>query len=144
MKKIILIVLPLLVTLISCKKKEILSAREVQAVINKFDEGWLIKDSTLVDSVLAGNYIYFTQSGSTYDRKNVVHTASSDDYKLLENKREQISCSIQGNTAIVNSIWTGKGFYRGEPFADTQRCSITIIKENGLVKILSEHCTVIK
>jgi hypothetical protein len=141
MKKIILLFLPFI--LFSCKKREILTAREIQSVINRFDEGWRIKDSSIVDSVLSGNYIYFTQSGSTYDRKNVVHTAASDEYKLLENKREQISFRIEGNTAIVNTVWIGKGSYRGIPFADTQRCSITIIKQDGRVQILSEHCTLI-
>lgn len=143
MKKIVLILIPFLVVFISCKKSERLTAQEVQYVINRFDEGWRMKDSSLVDSVLAGNYIYFTQSGSTYDRQNVVHTANSDEYKLLENKREQISYRIEGNTAIVNTVWIGKGSYRGVPFADTQRCSITIIKQDGRVQILSEHCTMI-
>ena len=121
-----------------------LNTAEVEKVINRFDKGWISKDTALVDSVLAKNYIYFTQSGGTYDRKNVLGTAASAEYKLEDYNREKVSYRIEGNTAIINTIWIGKGIYRGIPFADTQRCSITIIKLNGKAQILSEHCTLMK
>lgn len=121
-----------------------LTPQEVQKVINRFDEGWKNKDTTLVDSVLAGSYVYFTQSGGTYDRRNVINTAASSEYKLESSSREQISYRIEGNTAVINTVWIGIGSYRGQPFADTQRCSITMIKQKGKVQILSEHCTIIK
>lgn len=146
MKKILILLFILTAALfISCKKnKDLLTAKEVQAVIKQFDKGWKNKDTALVNASLAKSYIYFTQSGGTFDRQNVLHTAGSAEYKLEECSREEISYRLEGNTAIVNSIWIGKGWYRGVPFADTQRCSITIIKTNGKVQILSEHCTIIK
>jgi len=144
-KTLILAVVITSFTLFSCKqKKDTLTAKDVQAVISRFDNGWKNKDTAAVDSVLAGNYIYFTQSGGTFDRQNVMRTAASPEYKLEKYNREEISYRIEGNTAIVNTVWIGIGTYRGIPFADTQRCSITIIKTDGKTQILSEHCTVIK
>ncbi len=142
---LILITATITLTLLSCKqKKDSLTAKDIQAVISRFDNGWKNKDTAVVDSALAGNYIYFTQSGGTYDRQNVMKTAASPEYKLEKYSREEISYRIEGNTAIVNTVWIGIGTYRGKPFADTQRCSMTIIKADGKTQILSEHCTVIK
>ena len=142
---LILIIATYTLTLLSCKqKKDTLTAKDVQNVISRFDNGWKNKDTAAVDSALAGTYIYFTQSGGTYDRQNVMQTAASPEYKLEKYSREEISYRIEGNTAIVNTVWIGIGSYRGKAFADTQRCSMTIIKMDGKTQILSEHCTVIK
>ena len=46
----------------SCSSKENLTEQEVLSVIEKFDQGWKMKDAKLVDSVLSDKYVYFTQS----------------------------------------------------------------------------------
>lgn len=131
--------------LFSCGKgNEIITEAEVIAVINKFDDAWENKNAATVDSVLSPHYLYFTQSGGTFDRASLLKTASSSVYKLQTMERSKFSIIIEGNTAVVNSIWYGKGSYHGEDFDDSQRCSITLIKLKGKVKILSEHCTPIK
>ena len=61
-----------------CKNNdEILTEKEVFAVIDKFDEGWKNKNADLVDSVLSEHYVYFTQSGQTFNRPNLISTAGS-------------------------------------------------------------------
>lgn len=145
MKKTTILVV-LAISLFSCAKKEkdILTEDEVNAVIDKFDKGWKNKQGEVVDSVLSPNYMYYTQSGNTFDRNGIVGTASSDVYKLEHMEREKRTMRIDGNTAVVNTIWIGKGVYYEKAFNDTQRCSITIIKHDGDVRILAEHCTPIK
>lgn len=123
---------------------DLLTEAEVYAVIAKFDEGWKNKNSSLVDSVLAEQYVYYTQSGNAFTRPNLVATAGSDIYQLQTMERENFTLQIEGNAAVVNTIWKGKGSYQGQDFDDKQRCSITIVKHNGVVKILAEHCTSIK
>ena len=124
--------------------EELLTEEEVMAVISKFDEGWKNKEEAIVDSVLSEHYVYFTQSGYTFDRAKLVATAGSDVYTLQNMERENFVVQIEGNTAVVSTIWKGEGFYHGEQFNDRQRCSVTIVKHNGVVKILAEHCTPIK
>ena len=124
--------------------EELLNEEEVMAVISKFDEGWRNKNEALVDSVLSEHYVYFTQSGNTFNRQNIVATAGSDVYTLQNMERENFVVQIEGNTAVVSPIWKGEGYYHGEQFNDRQRCSVTIVKHNGIVKILAEHCTPIK
>lgn len=144
MKKI-LIAIFCTATIVACKPKESpLTEEEVTAVINKFDEGWRNKNAQKVDSVISEKYLYFTQSGHTFDRKSLLNTAESNVYQLQTMEREAQTILLEGNTAVVNTVWTGKGSYHGEDFNDRQRCSITIVKNNGQVRILSEHCTPIK
>lgn len=143
--KSILSVIFIVIILQSCgEKNERITTEEVLAVLNRFDEGWRNKKPAVVDSVLSPSYIYFTQSGGTFNRVNVVHTAGSGDYKIDTVYRKQYDIKIEGNTAVVNTIWYGKGAYFGKPFNDRQRCSVTLVKNEGKVMILSEHCTPIK
>ena len=121
-----------------------LTEQEVMDVIQQFDEGWKNKQKEKVDSVLSPQYLYFTQSGNTFNRARLVETAGSDVYQLQTMEREGFTIQLEGNTAVVNTIWKGKGFYHGEAFNDRQRCSITIVKHEGKVRILAEHCTPIR
>lgn len=129
---------------ISCTQEKSLTRDEVIAAIEKFDAGWKAKSRETTDSILAPAYIYFTQSGGIFDRKNVLNTAASPKYTLEQVERKIVDTRITGNTAVVNTTWIGKGVYFDKPFNDTQRCSVTLIKEKGKVTILSEHCTLIK
>ena len=139
-----LLIILIAFTSLSCQQKETLTLEEVVTAIKHFDDGWKNKNANAVDAVLSPSYIYYTQSGGTFDRKNVIHTAGSTDYKLDTVSRQQFDINIEGNTAVVNTVWNAKGTYFDTPFNDSQRCSITIIKKNGTVQILSEHCTPIK
>jgi hypothetical protein len=67
--------------------EEVLTEEEVLAVINKFDEGWKNKNEAIVDSVLSEHYVYFTQSGYTFNRAKLVATAGSDVYTLQNMER---------------------------------------------------------
>ena len=125
----------------SCQQKERLTKEEVAAAIQQFDKGWKEKNPKMVESVLSPSYIYFTQSGGIFDRTNVVHTAGSTDYTLDSVQRKQFDIKIEGNTAVVNTVWIGSDPYLNSPFNDSQRCSITLIKKKGKVEILSEHYT---
>jgi hypothetical protein len=142
--KSVLFIFIIVLCLQACKKQESITQEDVIAVLNKFDEGWRSKQALVVDSVLSPSYIYFTQSGGTFSRANVVHTAGSDDYKVDTVYRKHYEIKIEGNTAVVNTVWVGKGSYFGKPFNDRQRCSVTMVKRDGRVQILSEHCTPIK
>lgn len=134
-----------LVWLVACKPpQDLLTENEVHTIMEQFDKGWREKDPALVDSVLSPHYLYFTQSGNTFSRAALIATAGSDTYRLQNMMRENIAVEIDGNAAVVNTVWSGKGVYHGETFDDRQRCSVTIVKHQGKVKILSEHCTPIR
>ena len=129
----------------ACSKKATpLTKEEVIDVIRRFDEGWKSKNLKMVDSLLAPSYIYFTQSGGIFERSNLVQTAGSPDYTLDSFERMEFNVELFENTAVVSTRWKGKGIYKGVYFDEDQRCSLTIIKSNDIVTILSEHCTPIR
>lgn len=138
-----ILLLFLLTGLFSCQQQDI-TEQEVMNAIKKFDNGWENKNLPTVDSVLAPAYIYFTQSGGTFSRDSVVATAGENSYLLDNVSRSEFVITTYGNTAVASTRWKGKGFYRGTPFDEDQRCSIVLVKRNNKVEILSEHCTPVK
>ena len=144
MKYLLSVMIVLVVCFTACTRQYTLTEEEAIMVIKAFDEGWRKKNLKMVDSVLAPSYIYFTQSGGTFSRGNLVLTAGSPEYTLQSMDRSAFFVQLYGNTAVVSTRWKGKGMYKGVPFDEDQRCSITIIKARNKVEILSEHCTPIK
>lgn len=144
MKNTIWVTLFFTLSFCSCSKPDTITPEEAVQAIRRFDEGWKNKKAGIVDSILAEKYIYFTQSGGVFDRGNLVKTAGSDEYKLVLMERTLVSVQVSGNTAVVNTTWKGKGSYYGNAFDDLQRCSVTLVKHDGKVEILAEHCTLIK
>lgn len=127
------------------KKKNLpLTEAEAIAVIQQFDSGWSGKNLSQVEAVLAPSYVYFTQSGGVFSRDSLVQTAGSPSYSLSRMERTAYEVYLLGNVAVVSTRWKGVGIYRGRPFDEDQRCSITVVKNKGKVEILSEHCTPIK
>ena len=123
------------------KPQEKLTKAEVEAAIGAFDQGWQSKNPERVDSMLSPSYMYFTPSGHLFIRDSIVSTAGSSQYQLSRMERIIADIKIEGNTAVVNTRWLGKGTYRERLFNDNQRCSITIVKEGDKVFIAAEHCT---
>ena len=119
-----------------------LTEKEVRDFLNDYDAMWAKRDTTALKEAMADNYIYFTSVGSTTDRNKIVGWfVPADKYKVDSAIRSEIDVTIHGNTAIVSSRWIGSGSFDGEKFRDDQRCSLTIQKENGKMKLISEHCT---
>lgn len=145
MKSRVFIVISCIIINSSCKHQQSpLTKEEVITVINQFDSGWEHKNMTAVDSSLAKEYTYFTQSGGIFSRDSVVATAGESDYSLHDMSRTEIDITLNDDVAIVSTRWKGKGNYRGSAFDEDQRCSIVVVKKDGKVQILSEHCTPIK
>jgi hypothetical protein len=144
MRSLYFVAILLTLTGICCGQKETLTREEVIAAIGRFDDGWQNKNAGVVDSILSPAYTYYTQSGGTFDRANVLKTASSANYTLQSFQRKTYEINIDGNTAVVNTTWHGKGIYFDTPFNDFQRCSITLVKTKGRLRIIAEHCTPIK
>ena len=142
--KPVLYVLMAALLLTSCTEQEDLTESEVLNAIKKFDEGWELKNIATIDSVLSPDYIYFTQTGRTFSRKNLVATAAGDSYSLDTMNRSEFMVTITGNTALVSTRWKGTGAYYDNPFTEDQRCSLVLVKRDNKVQILSEHCTPIR
>ena len=119
-----------------------LTEKEVRDFVSDYDNMWAKRDTAAMKEAMADNYIYFTSAGSTTDRKKILGWfVPADKYKVDTAIRSEIAVTIHGNIAVVGSRWIGSGSFDGEKFRDDQRCSLTIQKENGKIKLISEHCT---
>ena len=119
-----------------------LTEKEVRDFVKYYDNMWAKRDTIAMKEAMAENYIYFTSVGSTSDRNKILGWfVPADKYKVDTAIRSEIDVTIHGNTAVVSSRWIGSGSFDGEKFRDDQRCSLTIQKENGEIKLISEHCT---
>jgi ketosteroid isomerase-like protein len=120
----------------------IITEKEVVEFINSYDDMWANRDTNAMKDAMAEDYIYFTSTGNTTDRKRIISWFTpADKYKVDTAIRSEINVILNGNVAVVSSRWIGSGSFDGENFKDDQRCSLTIQKLNGKLKLISEHCT---
>jgi len=122
--------------------KDKITEKEVTDFIKHYDDLWAKRDTIGMKKAIAENYIYFSSTGNTTTRDRIISWFTpADKYKVDSAIRSEISVNINDNTAVVSSRWVGGGSFDGEKFKDDQRCSLTIQKVNGEVKLISEHCT---
>lgn len=136
----------LMIVLVACADKtpasDEITGKEVADFIKHYDDLWAKRDTMGMKAAMAGNYVYFTSTGNTFSRERILSWFTpADKYKVDTAVRSEVSVTINGNVAIVSSRWTGSGSFDGERFSDDQRCSLIIQKENGKLKLISEHCT---
>ena len=121
---------------------DVLTEAEIKNFIAAYDKMWTDRDTTSMRQAIAENYIYFTSTGSTTTRDRIISWFTpADKYKIDTAVRTEINVTINDNIAVVSSRWIGNGSFDGEKFSDDQRCSLTIQKVNGELKLISEHCT---
>lgn len=123
--------------------KDLLTEAEVIDFITKYDQAWSARDTTQMKEMMDSSYIYFTSTGKTTDRTAIIGWFTpADKYKVDTAVRSEVRVvQIKSNTAIVSSRWVGNGTFGDEKFDDDQRCGFVIRKEDGQLKLLSEHCT---
>lgn len=119
-----------------------LTETEVKDFIREYDQMWASRDTGLMKRAMGDQYIYFTSTGSTRSRSDIISWFTpADKYKVEKAERTEISIQLQGNTGIVSSRWVGNGIFGNDKFNDDQRCSLIIQKSDGKLKLLAEHCT---
>lgn len=124
------------------KSADPLTEVEVKDFIMEYDQMWASRDTGLMKQAMDDHYIYFTSTGATRGRSDIISWfAPADKYKVEKAERSEISIQLKGNTGIVSSRWLGNGSFGSEKFNDDQRCSLIIQKTDGKLKLLAEHCT---
>ena len=119
----------------------LLTEAEVKDFVQAYDKAWESRDTIAMKELMDEKYIYFSSTGSTTGRSNIIGWFTpADKYKVDTAYRDQVNIIINGNTAIVNSHWVGHGSFGTEKFDDDQRCGLVIQKLNGKLKIISENC----
>jgi hypothetical protein len=143
-----LLVTALLTSLLSCKQsnptQEKITDKEVRDFIAMYDKAWGSKDTITVDKLMGKNYVYFSSTGGTSTRHESLTFLADPNYRLTATTRTEIKIHVSGNTAVVSTHWTGKGYWKKDEINDNQRCGLIIQKNEKGIQIITEHCTEIK
>jgi ketosteroid isomerase-like protein len=134
--------------LAGCKNNEmkpveanLVSTTEVRDFITAYDKAWTGRDTIALKNLMDEGYVYFSSTGGMLTRTNIIGWFNpADKYKVDSAVRSEINIRQNGNSAIVDSRWIGGGTFDGTPFADDQRCGLVLLKINGVLRIISEHC----
>ena len=119
-----------------------LSEREVTSFIAEYDRASLQKDTVALERMMGERYVYFSSKGATLDKRHILGWYSpAHTYVTDVGKRSEVQIAITGSVAVVGTHWQGSGSFDGQKFTDDQRCSLTIAKEQGALRLLAEHCT---
>lgn len=143
MKKIALLLIYSVMISCSADRTETLTEPEVVAFLNRYDSAWNSKNVIQVAKRLGDKYLYFDSKGGLTTLDKTLQFLADTSYVIHSANRSEIEVRVDGNIAIVTSHWIGELSWKGEPIHDNQRCGLTIIKKNGELKIVAEHCVAI-
>lgn len=121
-----------------------ITPEEVKAFVAHYDSAWNSKNVAAMDTIYGRSYVYFTSVGSTTSGAANLEVLGASYYKVLKAERTDLEIVIDGNTAVVSSRWRGNGLWKDSTFNDNQRCGLVIRKQNGRLRLLTEHCVEIK
>lgn len=145
MKRILFYVAILLPFFAGCTDTKVtsdtLTETEVKDFIAQYDQKWSNRDTVALKDILDDNYIYFTSTGATSNKKESIGMFDpANNYTIEKSARSEIKVILNGNTAVVNSHWIGNGTFMGTAFNDDQRCGIVLKKTDNKIRIISENC----
>lgn len=147
MKRKASMLVPIVVMIFAATAAPILFAQacpdesSVRAALGAYDSAWNRKDVDAVSSILAGDYVYFSSTGSLTTRRATLDFLSSPNYKLTLAERSEIEIlSFSTRVAVVSSRWKGRGSYGKEQINDDQRCGLVFVNQGEQWKLLTEHC----
>ena len=115
--------------------------QNIRQFVERYDNAWNHKDATVIERILAPEYVYFSSKGDVRSRQSLLDELLSPKYVLVSAERSEINVYVASGTAVVSSRWKGQGTYDGRQFRDDQRCSIVLVRNKQDWLVLAEHCT---
>jgi ketosteroid isomerase-like protein len=122
----------------------IITESEVHAFVAQYDQAWNTKDNATIKNLLSDDYLYFSSVGETNTKSKTLAFLSDTAYVIHSASRPEIEVVLHGNIATVNSRWVGELSWQGQAIHDNQRCGLTLVKVDGIIQIIAEHCVEIK
>jgi ketosteroid isomerase-like protein len=114
---------------------------DIRAITARLDSAWNARDTATVSKLMSPAYSYFSSRGDVLSRDRFLAFLAEPGYKLDFVERSEIMPQFDGNTAVVSTRWRGRGWWKGDPFVDDQRCSMVWHRAFDGWRVMSEHCT---
>jgi hypothetical protein len=115
---------------------------ELHGQNERWYQAWLEKDATIVDRLMAEDYLYIAPSGLVLDRQAILGIVRSPSYRLDHCTRSEVVVRAVGQeAAVVRHRTQAAGSFEGTSFTDDFRCVIVWEKHAGQWRIVMEQCS---
>ena len=115
------------------------SEQEVLKLSKEYDEATRRGDSSVLERLLADEYLYISSNGSVFNKADAVNFAKSGEAKLEFGQSDDVRARGFGDTVVVTGRWTARGTNKGKSFSDVDRYTSVYVKRNSRWQIVSDH-----
>ena len=115
---------------------------ELHGQNERWYQAWLEKDATIVDRLMAEDYLYIGPSGLVLDRQAILAIIRSPSYRLDHGTRTEVVVRAVGQeAAVVRHRYQGAGSFEGTSFTDDHRSVMVWEKQDGEWRLVMEQCS---
>lgn len=107
-----------------------------------WNRAWLEKDVTLVEKLMADDYIYIPPNGNLLDRKAILNIIKSPSYRLDNSTRTPVVIKpVRPDAAVVVFHSQAAGTFEGKSFKDDHKCTMLCVRRGSEWQVLLEECS---
>lgn len=115
---------------------------KVISLEKKWAEAYKARDITILDSLLAEDFVITVEDGSTYGKAGYIsHTADSSVH-VDQAELSDLRVRLHGSTAIVTGAYHERGDSKGKHYEYRDRLTDTWMKFNGRWQVVASHYSV--
>ena len=118
-----------------------LTIEEVLAAEEEWTQAHLIIDPRVIDKLMHPDYIIIKQDGSVWDKETALASYVPGKREWFMAGSSEHIVRVYGDTAIVIGLWKARGVNNGEPFDYSARYTSYWVKENNILRIVSDQST---
>ena len=118
-----------------------LSIEEILAAEEEWSQAHLTTDKKTLERLMHADYTIIKPDGMVWDKETALesYVPGKRDWNEAESSEQVIR--IYGHTAIVIGLWKAKGTNNGEPFDYVARYTSLWVKENNILRMVSDQST---
>lgn len=107
-----------------------------------WNRAWLEKNVTLVENLIADDYVYIAPNGKLLDRTAILNIIKSPSYRLDSSTRTPIVIKPVGEDAAVMVFHSqAAGTFEGKSFKDDHKCTMLCVRRGRSWRVLLEQCS---
>ncbi len=118
-----------------------LSIEEVLEAEKEWTQAHLIIDVQALDRLMHPDYSIIKPNGTVWDKETALASIVPGKREWFEAGSSEHYVRIYGDTAIVIGLWKAMGVNNGEPFDYSARYTSLWVKENNILRIVSDQST---
>ena len=107
-----------------------------------WNRAWLEKNVTLIENLIAEDYVYIAPNGKLLDRTTILNIIKSPGYRLDSSTRTPIVIKPVGEDAAVMVFHSqAAGTFEGKSFEDDHKCTMLCVRRGSSWRVLLEQCS---